>query len=186
MHINPFSNDASPMPSIKELYDGYYRDEIAGSGRSLSDEPTFRRRVSRAIEALRPHSKVLDFGCGTGQASRVFASEGHLVTGVDISRPAIAYAQEHTANATFVSIDSEERLPFPDRLFSACYCSEVIEHLFDIDGFLAEINRVLEPRALFLLTTPYHGWVKNVIIAMTRFDKHFDPTGEHIRFFCLP
>jgi SAM-dependent methyltransferase len=85
--------------------------------------------------------------------------------------------------ATFVRVPSEDRLPFPDGAFDACYASEVIEHLFDVSGFIREMNRVLVPGGLLLLTTPYHGWLKNVIVVTTNFDDHFAPTGGHIRFF---
>jgi hypothetical protein len=30
---------------------------------------------------------------------------------------------------------------------------------------------------------PYHGRVKGALIALTRFDAHFDPLGQHLRFY---
>jgi hypothetical protein len=30
---------------------------------------------------------------------------------------------------------------------------------------------------------PFHGRVKNVLIALVRFDAHFDPQGQHLRFY---
>ena len=34
-----------------------------------------------------------------------------------------------------------------------------------------------------LLTVPYHGRLQAAAIALTRFDAHFDPLGQHVRFF---
>ena len=34
-----------------------------------------------------------------------------------------------------------------------------------------------------LLITPYHGLIKNLLITIFAFNKHFNPTGPHIRFF---
>jgi hypothetical protein len=34
-----------------------------------------------------------------------------------------------------------------------------------------------------LASVPFHGLVKNLVVAATGFDRHFDPFGQHIRFF---
>jgi 2-polyprenyl-6-hydroxyphenyl methylase/3-demethylubiquinone-9 3-methyltransferase len=58
-----------------------------------------------------------------------------------------------------------------------------LEHLFDVGAALTEINRVLRPGGKFVLTTPYHGLVKNLIVRVLAFERHYDPCGSHIRFF---
>jgi hypothetical protein len=30
---------------------------------------------------------------------------------------------------------------------------------------------------------PYHGRLQAAAVALTRFDSHFDPLGQHVRFF---
>jgi hypothetical protein len=30
---------------------------------------------------------------------------------------------------------------------------------------------------------PFHGRVQGALIALTRFDEHFDPLGQHLHFF---
>jgi 2-polyprenyl-6-hydroxyphenyl methylase/3-demethylubiquinone-9 3-methyltransferase len=44
-------------------------------------------------------------------------------------------------------------------------------------------HEALRPGGLFALTTPYHGLVKNVALALHGFDRHFAIEGDHIRFF---
>ena len=173
------------MTTLKGFYDKYYSDQIAGTGPDPSDEATFQRRVNIALSFLNGRKRILDFGCGIGQATRIFADAGHEVVGVDISTPAILHARENVPHGTFETISQEGTLPFPDQNFDACYCSEVIEHLFDVAGFLQEVHRVLKPDGILVLTTPYHGLIKNLLIATFGFDRHFDPTGEHIRFFSV-
>ena len=63
------------------------------------------------------------------------------------------------------------------------WCSEVLEHVPDASGLLSQVRRVLRPRGRLLLTTPAHGWLRRVLIAALRFDAHFDPEGEHVRFY---
>ncbi len=78
---------------------------------------------------------------------------------------------------------SESSVALPPASFDVCYCSEVIEHLFNVQGFVAEVHRLLKDGGMLVLTTPYHGWLKNLLVVTLRFDQHFSPTGGHIRFF---
>ena len=63
------------------------------------------------------------------------------------------------------------------------WCSEVLEHVADGAHLLLEARRVLRPGGRLLVTVPFHGRVKSAAIALVRFDAHFDPQGQHLRFF---
>jgi 2-polyprenyl-3-methyl-5-hydroxy-6-metoxy-1,4-benzoquinol methylase len=171
------------LSSIKEFYRNRYSREIP-EGQGAEAEGTFSLRIEAAINAIGESPKrVLDFGCNMGAASKALAASGHRVVGVDISEPAVLVARSRVPTARFEVIDSESSLPFQDASFDVCFSTEVIEHLFDVRGFVREICRVLVPGGLFLITTPYHGWLKNLLIITGNFDRHFSPTGGHIRFF---
>ena len=165
--------------------EAFYRDRYTRIGsRRPEDEGTFRERTAVGLEALGPVPlRVLDFGCGSGPSSKVFAAAGHTVTGVDISESAIKRAREEVPGVSFHTVTTESSLPFPDAAFDACFSTEVIEHLFDVTGFLREAHRVLVPGGRLIMTTPYHGRAKNVLLALFNFEKHFDPRWGHIRFF---
>ncbi len=74
-------------------------------------------------------------------------------------------------------------LPFPDGSFSAIYSGDVVEHVYDVRSMASELARVLEPGGLLFMSTPYHGLLKNVVLSVFAFDRHFDPEGPHVRFF---
>ena len=63
------------------------------------------------------------------------------------------------------------------------WCSEVLEHVADTAHLLLEVRRVLRPGGRLLVTVPFHGRVKAAAIALARFDAHFDPLGQHLRFY---
>ena len=61
-----------------------------------------------------------------------------------------------------------------------------MEHLFSPKDYLDNINSWLKDEGFVILTTPFHGYLKNLLIALTnKFDSHVNPLweGEHIKFY---
>jgi 2-polyprenyl-6-hydroxyphenyl methylase/3-demethylubiquinone-9 3-methyltransferase len=168
---------------VRDFYRDRYLSELQGSYNS-EDEATFSTRVGLALSRLGGESRqVLDLGCGSGGASARLAAAGHSVVGVDISSTGIAVARARAPQVVFELVEAGAPFPFDDARFDACFCSEVLEHILDVEAAVREVHRVLISGGLFLLTVPYHGLVKNLGIACVSFERHFDPSGEHIRFF---
>jgi 2-polyprenyl-6-hydroxyphenyl methylase/3-demethylubiquinone-9 3-methyltransferase len=70
--------------------------------------------------------------------------------------------------------------------FDAVLALEVIEHLYDPRMFVGRVRECLRPGGIFVLSTPYHGYLKNLVIALSgKFDAHFSPLwdGGHIKFW---
>ena len=64
--------------------------------------------------------------------------------------------------------------------------TEVIEHLFDPRSLPRFASSVLRPNGHLILSTPYHGYVKNLALSVAgRWDRHFSPLwdGGHIKFW---
>jgi len=99
--------------------------------------------------------RVLDAGCGAGYGSAELAEMAETVTGVDLASEAIAYARDHYAlpNLAFEQA-SCSALPFADGSFDLVAAFEVIEHLEDWRGFLAEARRVLGVNGQLVVSTP--------------------------------
>ncbi len=128
---------------------------------------------------------ILDFGCGAGDVIRrmkmVNPSAGYI--GLDVSQIAVDAAKENVPGADFHRITDGGRFPLEDRSVDFIITSEVIEHVYDTVNAFMELFRVLRPGGRLLITAPYHGVVKNVLIALFAFDRHYDPTDAHVRFF---
>ena len=70
--------------------------------------------------------------------------------------------------------------------FDAIVSLEVVEHLFDPKKFVRQMKNCLKPGGIFVLSTPYHGYLKNLSIAfLGKFDSHVSPLwdGGHIKFW---
>ncbi|MCU1258050.1 MAG: Methyltransferase type 11 [Bryobacterales bacterium] len=121
----------------------------------LVDVNLLNEHLSRYGFAKRfaPGKRVLDAGCGSGYGAAELAETALEVTGIDAAADAVEYArgQYRSANLRF-----EQGLctALPDGPYDLITAFEVIEHLEDWRGFLAEARRVLAPEGRFVVSTP--------------------------------
>lgn len=169
--------------NVNDFYERYWQQPDKNSSELGLEFAPRKALLKRALRDIPQGSLVLDAGCGTGEFSGYLAEMGFSVTGVDISSNAVRFAQKKYPEVRFQTAALEAGLPFKDASFVAIWSSEVLEHLFDVHQALSEVNRVLHLNGKLVLTTPYHGLVKNLIITFKGFDNHFHPYLSHIRFF---
>jgi len=170
------------MTRARDYYEEYWKDPAAAPPAA---DPLRAPRLALLLPQLAPTDRVLDVGCGDGRATRVLAGRCRQVVGVDISRGALRAARAESPDGRWLCASLESELPFADSSFDVLYCCEVIEHLLDVPGALGAMHRVLRPGGLLFLSTPYHGLLKNLAIVLVDFERHFDVSGPHIRFFTI-
>ena len=132
--------------------------------------------------------RVLDLGCGNGALSHGLATAGFEVVGCDADAKGVAYARENrksTARFEVVSVyDKPQSLGRTD--FDIVIAAEVIEHLF-LPRHLPQFARgVLRPGGRLIVTTPYHGYLKNLALSIfDKWDHHHTALwdGGHIKFW---
>jgi ubiquinone/menaquinone biosynthesis C-methylase UbiE len=127
--------------------------------------------------------RVLDLGCGDGGVAAELARAGAHVTGVDISRVAVERARAAHPDLEFKVTRTDEPLPFGDAAFDAVICLHVLQHIADTQRFLSEARRVLAPGGFIAVAVPFHGIVKNVLVALRSFERHHDPLEPVLRFY---
>jgi SAM-dependent methyltransferase len=104
-----------------------------------------RKGLHQHIVALAPsvHGRLLDVGCGSKPYQKYFEASEYI--GLDM-QGRNKHADRSYDGKTF---------PFSDGEFDAVLTSEVLEHVFNPDEFLSEINRVLRDGGVLLLTVPF-------------------------------
>ena len=99
---------------------------------------------------------VLDIACGTGFGSRILLEGGAArVVGMDIAEDAIRFARDKygTPGLEFETGDVL-RIPSPPNSFERIVSFETIEHVHDQKRALAEMNRVLAPGGVLVISSP--------------------------------
>ena len=174
----------STVTQNQNYYEAYWaKGKKTFSGDNQGYAPNFRRWMAEQLRDLPPPAEVLEVGCGDASFTKELVKYSPAVTAIDISSAQIEENKSRFSGITFLQHDVALQFPFADNTFSAIWCSEVLEHLFDPAFALREMHRVMKPGGRLLVTVPYHGWFKNVLIAMFKYDEHFVPSNPHIRFY---
>ncbi len=107
----------------------------------------YKNRMNELLE-LKPGSRVLDVGCGTGDDVRIMAKfvapDGQAV-GVDNSRAMIAEAEKRSAGTnlpTAFQLADTLALPYADGSFDATRADRSLMHVPDPVKAIAEMKRV--------------------------------------------
>lgn len=115
--------------------------------------PAARVVVERA--SLRPGERVLDLGCGTGNAAILAALAGATVTGVDPAARLLQVARERAeaegADVDFRSGDAAS-IPLPDGSVDVILSVFAVIFAPDPEAAAAEMSRVLSPGGRIVLS----------------------------------
>jgi 2-polyprenyl-3-methyl-5-hydroxy-6-metoxy-1,4-benzoquinol methylase len=145
-----------------------------------------------AVEGLLrkvPSSAVIaDLGCGNGSVLAKFRQRGWQMYGLDRSNSGLEQARNAYPGIHFEFADLCTDIS-GHRLAGQCdvvLSPEVIEHIFLPRIYARNCYTLLKPNGLLVLSTPYHGYLKNQALAATgRMDPHFTALWDygHIKFW---
>jgi 2-polyprenyl-3-methyl-5-hydroxy-6-metoxy-1,4-benzoquinol methylase len=145
--------------------------------------------IPPTIKTLRDVSArtVLDLGCGNGSFSALLHSQGFSVAGCDASISGLALARQAHPNVNFFEHDISNPLPADHAgPYDSVVSLEVIEHLLLPRQLVVSAYKALRPGGVLIVSTPFHGYCKNVALALTNhFDEHWHPLRDfgHVKFF---
>lgn len=127
-------------------------------------------------------------GCGNGAACGQFLELGCSVVGVDLSESGIKIARQAYPNGRFELLPADERLleNLRESPFDLVVSTEVVEHLYSPRAWATGCFRALKPGGRLICTTPYHGYLKNLVISfLGKWDAHANPLwdGGHIKLW---
>ncbi|WP_158887438.1 class I SAM-dependent methyltransferase [Amycolatopsis anabasis] len=122
----------------------------------IPEENYWFRRHEAAYLALLPYcagATVLEAGCGEGYGAGLIASRAARVIALDYDEPTAAHVARRYPDVGVLRANLAY-LPLGTSTVDVVANFQVIEHLWDQGGFLAECHRVLRPGGRLLVTTP--------------------------------
>jgi len=170
----------------KKSYDDIWDKKIIKG--CESDVSNDGNRYNVAAQHLQRGDFLLDFGCGIGTFANIVRGMFEKIYGCEISEKAIKVACSRGIHAVKVDIDIDI-LPFENNFFDSVVCLDVIEHIKDPINLIKEMNRVLKPDGIIIITTPNIRHLKYIlkIIKYGEFPKTSDDNemydGGHIHYF---
>lgn len=107
--------------------------------------------TARALDAAAfpPGARLLDIGCGGGEALRLALARGLDCVGVDHSPPLLEQARAAGLSGR-VQMAEAQNLPFPDAAFDGAFLECALSAMEERPLVLAEARRVLKPGGLLL------------------------------------
>ena len=147
----------------------------------------------RELEKLKPAGeavvpRVFELGCGNGSIANMLAQRGWDVTGVDPSTEGIAQAKARYPQLNLHEGSAYEKLAETYGHFPVVTSLEVVEHVYFPRQYAATLFSLLEPGGTAIISTPYHGYWKNLVMALTgKMDAHFTALWDygHIKFWSI-
>lgn len=180
-------SEAATNRSIPDY--GWHSGEAEQSHDYLQPVVLSALRVSAPVRAT--PLRVFDAGCGNGALLHKLQLSGYEVSGCDASESGVAQARKLCGDRVQV-----ERLSVYEDLdavfgpnWDVVISTEVIEHLYAPRDFIQQAKQLLKPGGTLILSTPYHGYLKNLALAAAgALDHHFTALwdGGHIKFWSYP
>lgn len=130
--------------------------------------------------------RLFELGCGRGALAARLSESGYDVTAVEPVPGGVQIARDTYPGVRFELGSSEEDLVARFGRFDCVLSVEVIEHVFYPDEFAARVADLLNPGGHAVITTPYHGYIKNLALSVAdKWDAHFTALWRygHVKFF---
>lgn len=145
-------------------------------------------QILASLDMPQDRKRIFELGCGNGAVAEVLTRHGYQLTGVDVSSQGVAQAQRRHPHLSLYPGSAYDRLTEVYGQFPLVISLEVVEHLYAPRLFARTLFDLVEPRGTVIVSTPYHGYWKNLALAVTgRLDHHFTALWDHghIKFWSM-
>ena len=157
-----FYDDQIEEPELSKVNFEHYSDAKFTCGNPYWHQHNLVKQSFRD-----PSQQLLDFGCGQGLHSMLYANIGYKVHGFDISRKRLENAARLAkkygfADRTNFTLQSAEDLNYPSDFFDVVVGTNILHHV-QLDPALGEIRRVLKPGGKAYFKEPLETPIRDML-----------------------
>ena len=141
----------------------------------------------QSLDRYRP-SCVFEIGAGNGHVASLMSARGIRVQAIELSESGVEVARRGYPSLSIDVGSAYDDLAGKYGKFNAVVSLEVVEHLMFPRAFARAVADLLLPGGVAIVSTPYHGYFKNVALALSgKMDEHFTALwdGGHIKFWSI-
>ncbi len=117
-------------------------------------------QLDKYIKSKPQEAMVFDLGCGSGFLVGELQKRGFQAYGSDISREAIEYGKNRGIEN--LKVREGDGVNFPDNYFDLVLALDVLEHIENDSKAIGELNRVLRPGGMAIITVPAYMFLWGV------------------------
>jgi cyclopropane fatty-acyl-phospholipid synthase-like methyltransferase len=131
-------------------------------------QPWYLKKILKPIQTNKIRT-ILDAGCGDGNFASSLAGYGFQMYGIDLSESGIGIACKRECGTFAVaSMYGDLKILFQGiEYFDAIIAIDTIEHLYSPRIFARRSFEALRPGGMLIVTVPYWGYLKNIVMALT-------------------
>lgn len=157
-----------------------YRYASAGAGHHHAYLLPTVFKTLEALDFPAGQARLFELGCGNGSVANALRQRGWDVTGVDPSVEGIAQARAAYPELKLYEGSAYDDLADQYGQFPVVLSLEVVEHVYAPRHYARTLFDLLEPGGTAIISTPYHGYWKNLALALSgRMDAHFTALWDH-------
>ena len=146
-------------------------------------------RVLAGVKFGEGNRRIFELGCGNGSFANELSRLGFEVSGVDASEQGIQLAKRNFPHLRKLELGSAyDDLAGRYGRYPVAISLEVVEHVYYPRKYAATLFSLLEDGGVAIVSTPYHGYWKNLALAVSgRLDAHFTALWDHghIKFWSV-
>lgn len=161
---------------------------VWGSEELTSAHDYLLPKIDEILDGLTCEKRLFELGCGNGSVANHLVENKWEVIGVDPSVQGIEQANRYYPEIS-LSIGSAYDDLYEKYGDSPVVLSlEVVEHVYAPRDYAATLYSLVESGGVAIISTPYHGYFKNLALALTgKMDNHFTALWDHghIKFWSI-
>lgn len=173
------------------LWERHQAEEFSKARVNPFADESERSRAELVLEMVGSGNKVLDVGANAGDISYAIHEGQNTVVAFDLPEVVKRWNDKGWMDDSilWVAGNAEDPLPFADGEFDVVVAAEVVEHLVNVDGFLKEAFRVLNPGGKIVVSTPNVARPVNALNLLVGNNAHGiyyeDNPALHVHFFTV-